>query len=240
VRGFKIGVTKSLGESPWHRNYHERVIRNTCALDTVRAYIRNNPAQWDVVRYGEPRFFAGNRKLLDLPLTAYLASRTRGRGGESAGKGDSRGGSRGESKGEGKGEKFFGLTGGALTAAGDISDIQCVVSGFLSPMERDVLRMCLAEDIPAVQVLARGLPQRFPALVRRAVDVGRLLVMTPFGADVTRVSAERAVWCNQYAMYLAQLIVIGKLSSGGLLDCLLSDLPANKPIQILSKQQDCQ
>ena len=32
----------------WQRNYHERVIRNNQDWNPIRAYIADNPAQWDV------------------------------------------------------------------------------------------------------------------------------------------------------------------------------------------------
>jgi len=197
VRGFKIGVTKALGgESPWQRNYHEMILRDDRALNAVRAYIRNNPAQWNVLRFGEPRFFAGNRALLDLPQTAFLASR--------------------------RGEKCFART--SVRSETFFARTECVISGFLSPMERDVFDGCLSESIPAVWILARGLPQVFPSQVRRAMDAGRLLVMTPFDASVSRSSAERAAWCNQYALHLAQRVVVGQLNPEGQLACLLADL----------------
>jgi hypothetical protein len=41
VRGFKIGVTKSLeGDSPWQRNYYDIIVRDARALDNIRRYIR--------------------------------------------------------------------------------------------------------------------------------------------------------------------------------------------------------
>jgi len=235
VRGFKIGVTKALGESPWHRNYHEMIIRDERSLESVRAYIHNNPAQWDVLRFGEPRFFAGKRALLELPMTAYLASRAGGQGDGIAGQDVSGDGGKG-GKG-GRGEKSFALTGDALTTGDGESRPQCVMSGFLSPMEREVLDVCLAEEIPAVQVLARGLPQWFPAPVRRAMDAGRFLAITPFEASVKRFSAERAAWCNQYVLHLAQRIVIGQLTPDGMLACLLADLQDSKPVHVLLKKE---
>jgi len=199
VRGFKIGVTKSLGgESPWQRNYYDIIVRDQPALNNIRAYIRNNPADWDVHRYGEPQFFAGNRALLDLPMTAFLASRT-----------------------DGKGERCFAPT---VVPATWPMHPECVVSGFLSPMERAVFDTCLADGIPMVNILARGLPHRFPAHIQQAIDAGRLLVMTPFDSSVDRFSAARAAWCNQYALHLAPHVVIGQLSPDGMLACLLSDI----------------
>ena len=34
------------GAQLWHRNYHERVIRNGLALNALRRYIANNPVLW--------------------------------------------------------------------------------------------------------------------------------------------------------------------------------------------------
>lgn len=88
----------------------------------------------------------------------------------------------------------------------------CVISGFLSPMERDVFDACLADGTPMIQVLARGLPESFPPRVQRAIDEGRLLGMTPFDATVARINAARAAWCNQYLLHAADRIVIGSLA----------------------------
>lgn len=51
VRGFKIGVTKwarqnSIIHDIWQPNYHDRIIKNDRALNTIRNYIRNNPRKW--------------------------------------------------------------------------------------------------------------------------------------------------------------------------------------------------
>ena len=63
-------------------------------------------------------------------------------------------------------------------------------------------------------------------IVQRAIDAERLLVMTPFGPEVTRINAERAAWCNQYLLHAADRVVIGHLKPDGLLACLLADMPA--------------
>ena len=218
VRGFKIGVTKLLdGDSPWQRNYYDIIVRDARALNNIRAYIRNNPVNLDVLRYGEPRFFEGNQALLEMPMTAFLASRG------------------------GRGERFFARTLGERFFAPTFAPAYwperpaCVVGGFLSPMERAVFDACLADDIPTVQLLARGLPNMFPPHMRRAIDNGRCLIATPFDASVDRFSAARAAWCNQYTLHLSRNIMIGQLSTDGMLACLLSDLPENKPITFLKK-----
>jgi hypothetical protein len=36
------------GASVWQCNYHERIIRDESEWDTICAYIRNNPLQWEL------------------------------------------------------------------------------------------------------------------------------------------------------------------------------------------------
>ncbi|MES1259557.1 MAG: transposase [Gemmatimonadota bacterium] len=55
VRHFKLSATKwardNLAmERIWHRNYHERIVRDQRALETIRRYIIANPAKWRGVR----------------------------------------------------------------------------------------------------------------------------------------------------------------------------------------------
>ena len=192
----------------WQRNYYEIIVRNDTALANIRAYIRDNPAHWDVRRYGEPQFAVGNRALLTMPMTAFLASRG-----------------------------AVGAGPCACPAAAWEGQAQgpahTVVSGFLSPMERAVFEACLADGTPMVQVLARGLPAAFPPRVQHAIDAGRLLVITPFPPEVTGFSTPRAAWCNQYVLHAACEVVIGQLAPDGMLACLLADLPDDKPVTVL-------
>jgi len=53
VRGLKSAVTKHInatcqtpGAPVWQRNYYEHVIRNETDLHRIRAYIQNNPSNW--------------------------------------------------------------------------------------------------------------------------------------------------------------------------------------------------
>jgi hypothetical protein len=182
----------------WQRNYYEIIVRTPTALANIRAYIRDNPANADVVRYGEPRFTVGNTDLLKLPKTAFLASRA-----------------------------------GDRSASVLTPSPSCVISGFLSPMEQAVFDACLATGTPMVWVLARGIPKTCVPRIQRAIDGGRMLVMSPFDTAVTAFSARRAAWCNQYVLHVAERVVIGRLNQDGMLACLLADMQTEKPIQVL-------
>jgi len=208
IAGFKGAVGKRINElrgtpgvGVWHRNYYEHVVRDEADLVRIRRYIRANPANYDPLRFGPPRFMMGNPDLFQLPKTAFLASR----------RADDRQGA---------------PPGAALFA----SSPACVISGFLSPMERQVFRDCLERGIPVIQVLACGLPRVLPAHVRAALASGRLLIMTPFPAGVRHVNAVRAAWCNQYLLHAADRIVIGALTPGGMLALLLADMPTDKTV----------
>lgn len=210
--GRRINALRNTPGTPvWHRNYYEHIVRNDADLVRIRTYIRDNPAHYDVLRFGEPRFMIGNRALLDLPKTAFLASRSTG---------DRR-------------VALFLLDRRVALSLPNLAFPErpaCVVSGFLSPMEREMFDACLADNTPMIQVLACGLPKTFPPRTQRALDAERLLVMTPFPETIVQVSATRAAWCNQYLLHTADRIVIGHLNPDGMLACLLADMPADKPV----------
>lgn len=51
---FKMNTAKQInilrgmeGNKLWQRNYHEHIVRDEGELERIRAYIINNPANWD-------------------------------------------------------------------------------------------------------------------------------------------------------------------------------------------------
>jgi len=53
IRGYKAGVSRLVGFSPWQRNYHDHVIRNQEDYNRIAEYIENNPARWAEDRYND-------------------------------------------------------------------------------------------------------------------------------------------------------------------------------------------
>jgi putative transposase len=185
----------------WQREYYEHIVRNDDAeLRRIRTYIQNNPANANLLRFGELRYH-GNRDLLKLRKTAFLASRSS----------DVR-------------------RGAPLWASDGMAHAQCVISGFLSPLERAVLHACRARNIPTIHVLACGRIQDDQP------GNGRL-VITPFDPDIATINAARAAWCNQYVLENADEIVIGNLKPDGMLAFLLADLPRDTPVTILPEEE---
>ena len=106
----------------------------------------------------------------------------------------------------------------------DLKANEAILSGFLSPMERALFKSGLAKGKPMIWVKPWGLNEGLdhPA-TRRAMDDGRLLVVSPFDAAAEAPSARRAAWCNQYVLAHGDRIVVGHLTPGGMLACLLSE-----------------
>lgn len=66
----------------------------------------------------------------------------------------------------------------------------CVISGFHSQIEKDVLHYLLKGDQPLIVALARGLKKRIEPEFKEALEKERLLIVTPFGKEVTRITSK--------------------------------------------------
>jgi predicted Rossmann fold nucleotide-binding protein DprA/Smf involved in DNA uptake len=103
-----------------------------------------------------------------------------------------------------------------------------IVSGFHSPLEQQVLRSVLRRKGRLVKVLARGLdPER--SVLRLTPEEGlalresRLLVISPFGSDVTRTTRVTSLQRNQFVLALSDKTVVPHVSSGSPMEGLLRD-----------------
>lgn len=94
---------------------------------------------------------------------------------------------------------------------------RAVISGFHSPLERDVLRYLLKGKQPVVLALARGLKQRWETPIQKALDEGRLLIVSPFGEKMRRASSETAAVRNDLMIQLADQVVVGYVDPAGIL-----------------------
>jgi predicted Rossmann fold nucleotide-binding protein DprA/Smf involved in DNA uptake len=91
-----------------------------------------------------------------------------------------------------------------------------VAGGFHSPMEQDCLDFLLRGEQPVIICLAKGLGRtRVPALWRAALDVGRLLVVSPFAENVRRTTKAQAQTRNEFVAALAAVVLVPHASPGG-------------------------
>jgi predicted Rossmann fold nucleotide-binding protein DprA/Smf involved in DNA uptake len=106
----------------------------------------------------------------------------------------------------------------------------CVISGFHSQIEKDVLHYLLKGKQPIVLALARGMKMKLEPEFEKSLEQGNLLIITPFEKSVKRVSRQSAQTRNQLMTELADQITIGFASPGGQLEELLKGIekPINK------------
>lgn len=103
----------------------------------------------------------------------------------------------------------------------------CVISGFHSPLERQCLDILLRGQQPIVIVLARSMPKlRLPPAQRKALEAGRLTVLSPFAAGEARATVELARQRNRVVAAFAERVVFGFVSPGGSLAVLRAELQA--------------
>lgn len=107
----------------------------------------------------------------------------------------------------------------------------CVVSGFQSKLEQDILNILLKGNSPIVLVLARGIYKKCPAKYFEAVKKGQLLIISPFTDNESIITRERARTRNELVISMADEIVIGHISAGGMIEQLLEDKKI--PVKVL-------
>ena len=90
------------------------------------------------------------------------------------------------------------------------AETDCVVSGFQSAIERDVLHFLLKKKIPIVVVLARAIYKHIPEELRDAYGNDNLLFISVSNAPRTSQVAAKAR--NQYAADISSTIVFGMLT----------------------------
>ena len=127
--------------------------------------------------------YLGNKDLLDRRLTAFLASRTV------------------------QTARVLACYDWATSLS---AETDCVVSGFQSTVERDVLHFLLKKRIPIVVVLARAMYKHIPEEFREAYHDGRLLFISL--SQAIRTSQATAKARNHYVAELASTVVFGMLT----------------------------
>ena len=103
----------------------------------------------------------------------------------------------------------------------------CIISGFHSQLEKDVLHYLLKGKQPIIVALARGLKEKVGAEFQQHIEQGRLLIVTPFEKKVKRVTEQTAATRNKMMIELADEIAVGYASTGGNLEELLKNENAN-------------
>lgn len=143
--------------------------------------------------------FRGSAALLDRPTTAFLCS-TR-------------------------------CPGDKILAAYDWARAQCdagaaVISGFHTPVEKDVLAILARRGAGILWVPARDLPKRIPTELQPAYEEGRLVLLTPFDpGKPSRPTRESCSIRNRFVLAWTTNRYIPHVAEGSSLAADLSDCP---------------
>ena len=100
----------------------------------------------------------------------------------------------------------------------------CVISGFHSKIEKDVLHYLLKGTQPIILALARGLKKRLEPELRDALSEKRLLIVTPFDEKIRRVTRETANQRNRLMAELANEIFVAYALPSGSIEKLITDI----------------
>jgi predicted Rossmann fold nucleotide-binding protein DprA/Smf involved in DNA uptake len=111
----------------------------------------------------------------------------------------------------------------------------CVISGFHSQIEKDVLHYLLKGNQPIIVALARGQKEKLEPEFEMPLAQGRLLIVSPFEKSIKRVSAQTAEIRNKLMLELADSITIGYTSAGGNLEKLLKE--TEKPLSFILEKR---
>lgn len=95
----------------------------------------------------------------------------------------------------------------------------CVISGYHSPIEKEVLARLLKGSQPVIIVMAKGLLNLDREWERHLV-AGRLLVLSRYADSVSHACEQKCCRRNRMMMELADEIVIAHASKGGTLERL--------------------
>ena len=94
----------------------------------------------------------------------------------------------------------------------------CVVSGFSSKMEQDVLHFLLKAKCPVILVLARCMYKVIPENLKEAIEEGRLLIISV--SNAVRQSKVTAHARNKYICEIADQILFVGVDEKSSLYCL--------------------
>lgn len=85
-----------------------------------------------------------------------------------------------------------------------------VISGFQSPLEKDVLKFLLRGVCPIIIVLARGMYRKLPDALQTPMEQQRLLIISNESDNTTRVSEITAHKRNEYVISISDEMKIIK------------------------------
>ena len=102
-----------------------------------------------------------------------------------------------------------------------------IISGFHSPVEQEALVVLLRGPGAVIVCPARGIASmRLKPEYKEPLAAGRLLLVSPFGEQVRRITAETAVARNRFVAALADQVLIAHAEPGSKTEQLAREVEA--------------
>lgn len=98
----------------------------------------------------------------------------------------------------------------------------CIISGFQTKLEKDVLQLLLKRHIPIIIVLARKMYKELPVEIQSAIDGNEALILSL--SHLSRNSKPRALARNKYIISIADSVVFGALNPSSSLAALAKSI----------------
>ena len=110
-----------------------------------------------------------------------------------------------------------------------------VISGFHSPVEQECLAVLLRGPQPVIVCPARSLDRmRLKPEYKEPMAAGRLLLLSPFGEKVRRMTADTALTRNRFVAALADTVLIAHAQPGSKTEQLAQEVMGwGKQVQTL-------
>jgi len=215
------GKCIDIGPKLWQESFYDELVRSEEQFANTAAYIRNNPRNWNLDRFGAVTSYAeGNTDLLQSAYVAYLSSEGYVEG--------SRPGELPMRRISSAGHSGPGTTSGGWATAPTRTTAPAprsatdrpIISTFTSFYERQLLEKCLRTGRRFIWVCPGGISQQNLEKVSAALANGQALLLSPV-APGTGVNKQRANWCNQFIVRNAEEIWAGHIRAGGSLEAIL-------------------
>jgi predicted Rossmann fold nucleotide-binding protein DprA/Smf involved in DNA uptake len=115
-----------------------------------------------------------------------------------------------------------------------------VIGGFHSPMEKECLSLLLRSTQPVIICPARSIERmRLPAEWEMPLAEGRLLLLSPFGEKLRRVTASLAQRRNEFVAALADEVFVAHAAPGSKTEHFCSNVLAwGKPLLTLESDEN--
>jgi len=216
----KADAYVDIGRRLWADNFYDNLVSEYQELQNVRNYTLKNPERWEGDRFGPVTAYQiGNIELLSGGLVAFVASDTHDNWKVE--------------KPHLREVRRVSHGGGVDTREDEEAEKARIkglplVSTFSSFEEQGALARRLEAKLPFVWVEPAGIKAALPQRVKAACEEGWGLVISPV-ATGTGLNKQRAIWCNRWALKVAERIYVGTIKRGGTLDTLLKGRHGGRP-----------